>query len=46
MNELVGHVSKVLKKHIPATHFPLWLGMMGGDHKLCPRKKILCHNTV
>ena len=30
MNELVDHVSKVLKKHIPATHFPLWLGMMGG----------------
>ena len=30
MNELVSHVSKVLKKHIPATHFPLWLGMFGG----------------
>lgn len=30
MNELVDHVSKILKKHIPATHFPLWLGMMGG----------------
>ena len=30
MNELVGHVSKVLKKHIPATHFPYWLGMLGG----------------
>lgn len=30
MNELVVHVSKVLNKHIPATHFPLWLGMMGG----------------
>lgn len=30
MNELVAHVSKVLKKHIPSTHFPLWLGMLGG----------------
>ena len=30
MNQLVGHVSKVLDKHIPATHFPFWLGMMGG----------------
>ena len=30
MNELVPLVSKVLNKHIPATHFPYWLGMMGG----------------
>jgi len=30
MNELVGHVSEVLKKHIPTTHFPYWLGMLGG----------------
>ncbi len=30
MNGLVGHVSKVLNKHIPKIHFPLWLGMMGG----------------
>lgn len=30
MNELVGHVSNVLKKHIPTTHFPFWLGMLGG----------------
>lgn len=30
MNELVGHVSKVLGKHIPMTHFPYWLGMAGG----------------
>ena len=30
MNELVAHVSDVLKKHIPATHFPYWMGMMGG----------------
>lgn len=30
MNELVAHVSEVLKKHIPATHFPYWMGMMGG----------------
>ncbi len=30
MNQLVAHVSKVLNKHIPATHFPCWLGMMGG----------------
>lgn len=30
MNELVNHVGKVLNKHIPATHFPYWLGMLGG----------------
>ena len=30
MNDLVSHVSKVLNKHIPSTHFPYWLGMMGG----------------
>ena len=30
MNERVGHVSKVLDKHIPMTHFPYWLGMLGG----------------
>lgn len=30
MNELVSHVEAVLKKHIPAAHFPYWLGMMGG----------------
>jgi len=30
MNELVVHVSKVLNKHIPSIHFPLWLGMLGG----------------
>ena len=30
MNELVSHVEKVLNKRIPATHFPYWLGMMGG----------------
>lgn len=30
MNQLVSHVSKVLKKHIPSTHFPYWLGMLGG----------------
>lgn len=30
MNELISHVGKVLDKHIPATHFPLWLGMLGG----------------
>ncbi len=30
MNGLVGHVSQVLNKHIPMTHFPYWLGMMGG----------------
>lgn len=30
MNQLVAHVSKVLDKHIPATHFPYWLGMFGG----------------
>jgi nucleoside-diphosphate-sugar epimerase len=30
MNELVAHVGRVLDKHIPATHFPYWLGMLGG----------------
>lgn len=30
MNQLVAHVSKVLNKHIPATHFLYWLGMLGG----------------
>lgn len=30
MNDLVTHVEKVLNKHIPATHFPYWLGMLGG----------------
>lgn len=30
MNQLVAHVSKVLNKHIPTTHFPYWLGMAGG----------------
>lgn len=30
MNQLVGHVSEVLNRHIPATHFPYWLGMTGG----------------
>lgn len=30
MNDLVALVSKVLGKHIPATHFPYWLGMFGG----------------
>lgn len=30
MNELVSHVSEVLGKHIPAAHFPYFLGMLGG----------------
>ena len=30
MNDLVEHVEKVLDKHIPSTHFPYWLGMLGG----------------
>lgn len=30
MNQLVAHVSKVLKKHTPSVHFPYWLGMLGG----------------
>ena len=29
-NELVDLVEKVLNKHIPSFHFPLWLGMLGG----------------
>ena len=30
MNDLVMLVEKVLNKHIPATHFPYWMGMIGG----------------
>ena len=30
MNDLVALVEKVLGKHIPSTHFPYWMGMMGG----------------
>ena len=30
MNQLVSHISKVLDKHIPAVHYPYWLGMAGG----------------
>lgn len=30
MNQLVAQVSRVLDKHIPATHFPYWMGMLGG----------------
>jgi nucleoside-diphosphate-sugar epimerase len=30
MNQLVALVSRVLKKHIPAIHFPVWLGLLGG----------------
>lgn len=30
MNDLVALVEKVLKKNIPSTHFPYWMGMMGG----------------
>ena len=30
MNDLVLLVEKVLNKHIPATHFPYWMGMLGG----------------
>ena len=29
-NELVLLVEQVLNKHIPSTHFPYWLGMLGG----------------
>lgn len=30
MNALVTTVSQVLGKNIPSTHFPMWLGMLGG----------------
>ena len=30
MNQLVEHVEKVLNKNIPSTHFPYWMGMLGG----------------
>lgn len=30
MNDLVALVETVLKKNIPSTHFPYWMGMMGG----------------
>lgn len=49
MNELVGHVSKVLKRHIPATHFPLWIGMLGGycfDALACITRKKLTVSSM
>lgn len=30
MNDLAAQVEKSLDKHIPSTHFPYWLGMLGG----------------
>lgn len=30
MNDLVAQVEESLSKKIPSTHFPYWLGMMGG----------------
>jgi nucleoside-diphosphate-sugar epimerase len=30
MNDLVAQVEKSLDKKIPSTHFPYWLGMLGG----------------
>ncbi|QIA08528.1 NAD-dependent epimerase/dehydratase family protein [Draconibacterium halophilum] len=30
MNDLVAQVEESLNKKIPATHFPYWLGMLGG----------------
>ena len=30
MNELIPLVGNVLKKNVPAIHFPYWLGMLGG----------------
>jgi hypothetical protein len=30
MNELVTQVEKSLNKNNPSTHFPYWLGMLGG----------------
>lgn len=30
MNELVAAVSNVFERKIPSTHFPYWLGMLGG----------------
>ncbi len=30
MNDLVAQVEKSLGEHIPSTHFPYWLGMLGG----------------
>lgn len=30
MNDLVAQVEESLNKHIPSTHFPYWLGMLGG----------------
>lgn len=29
-NDLVHHTSEILKKNIPTTHIPYWLGMLGG----------------
>ena len=30
MNELVDHISNVLRKNIPRTHIPYWIGLLGG----------------
>lgn len=30
MNKLVYHVGQVLGRHIPSSHYPYWLGMLGG----------------
>ncbi|MHC6200078.1 Rossmann-fold NAD(P)-binding domain-containing protein [Elizabethkingia miricola] len=29
-NDLVHHTSEILKKNIPTTHIPYWIGMLGG----------------
>lgn len=44
MNELVAHVSKVMNKHIPATHFPYWLGMIEEDIVLIYLLALLVRN--
>lgn len=49
MNQLVSHVSKVLNKKIPTTHFPYWLGMFGGycfDLLACVTRKKLTISSV
>lgn len=45
MNQLVAHVSQVLDKHIPAVHFPYWLGMAGG-YCFDMLAKLTCRKTT
>ena len=51
-NDLVYHTGDVLGKHIPTTHIPYWLGMLGLRHKketddqLRTREEVLCSHPI